>query len=417
MREIIMSSATHISDADAKRVFNISCIALIVTAMTFAIRAGILGDLGQEYGLNGKELGWIASMAFLGFPLATMFGGILYNAIGAKKIVWLAFIGHALGLILTVFADGFWGLMISTFLVGFANGLVEAGCNPIIAQLFPDNKTTMLNKFHVWFPGGIVIGSLASAGMSSMGLGWEAQVSVILIPTIIYGVMMLGFTFPEIESENDDTLINLKGLLNPIYIFLIICMTVTAISEFGPGQWINQILGSSGAHPMLILALVTGIMALGRYFAGPLVHKLSPPGVLLASAVLTTLGLYLMAQLQGGSVYIAAVVFAAGVTYFWPTMIGCAAEYTPKTGALGMSLLGGAGMFSVSMWNPVIGGWIDSAKAEAAATGLTGSALEIATGQAALSNLILFPIFLIIIFSGFFVYMKKKQKITIDSSI
>jgi MFS family permease len=404
-----MSSVENISEKDAKRVFNISCIALIVTAMTFAIRAGILGELGVEYGLTAKELGWIASMAFLGFPLATMFGGVLYNAIGAKKIVWLAFIGHALGLLLTVLADGFWGLMISTFLVGFANGLVEAGCNPLIVKLFPDNKTTMLNKFHVWFPGGIVIGSLISAGMTSMGFGWEAQVSVILIPTIIYGAMMFGFTFPEVEDETDDTVANLKSLFSPIYIFLILCMTVTAISEFGPGQWINQILGASGAHPMLILALVTGIMAVGRYFAGPLVHKLSPPGVLLASAILTTLGLYLMAQLQGSAVYFAAVVFAAGVTYFWPTMIGCSAEYTPKTGALGMSLLGGAGMFSVSLWNPVIGGWIDSAKAEAAATGLSGNELALATGQAALSNLILFPIVLIVAFSGLFFYMRKQS--------
>ena len=174
-------SDTGVSEQVAKRIFNLSCIALIVTAMTFAIRAGILGELGEQYGLSGKELGWIASMAFLGFPLATTLGGVLYNAIGAKKLVWLAFIGHAIGLALTIVADGFWGLMISTFLVGFANGLVEAGCNPIIAQLYPNNKTTMLNKFHVWFPGGIVIGSLVSAGMTKIGLGWEAQVATMLI--------------------------------------------------------------------------------------------------------------------------------------------------------------------------------------------------------------------------------------------
>ena len=110
-----MNAVTNISDEVAKRVFRISCIALIVTAMTFAIRAGILGDLGEQYGLSGEELGWITTMAFWGFPLAMIFGGALYNAIGAKLIVWLAFIGHALGLALTIIADGFWGLMISSF--------------------------------------------------------------------------------------------------------------------------------------------------------------------------------------------------------------------------------------------------------------------------------------------------------------
>lgn len=404
-----MNATTTISENDAKRVFRISCIALIVTAMTFAIRAGILPELGQKYGLTGEELGWIASMAFLGFPLAMIFGGALYNAIGAKLIVWLAFIGHALGLILTIVADGFWGLMISTFLVGFANGLVEAGCNPIIAQLYPNNKTAMLNRFHVWFPGGIVIGSLVSAAMTKLGLGWEAQVATMLIPTAIYGVMMLGFTFPKLNTEDDSTSGNLKALFNPIYLFLIVCMTMTAVSEFGPGQWINKILEASGATPMLILALITGIMAVGRFYAGPLVHKLSPPGVLLVSAILASLGLFLMTQLQGTSVYFAAVVFALGITYFWPTMIGCTSEYTPKTGALGMSLMGGAGMFAVGIWNPIIGSWIDSAATEAKAAGLTGNELALASGQAALNNLIVFPLALIVIFAGFYWLMRKTQ--------
>jgi MFS family permease len=404
-----MDVTANISEKDAKRIFRISCIALIVTSMTFAIRAGILGDLGQQYGLSGKELGWIASMAFLGFPVAMIFGGILYNAIGAKLIIWFAFIGHALGIVLTIFADGFWGLMISTFLIGIANGLVEAGCNPIIAQLYPNNKTTMLNRFHVWFPGGIVIGSLVSAGMAQMGLGWEAQVATMLIPTAIYGIMMLGFEFPEFNQAENSTRSNLKGLLNPIYLFLIVCMTMTAVSEFGPGQWINQILSASGAQPMLILALITGIMAIGRFYAGPLVHKLSPAGVLFVSAILTSLGLFLMTQLQGSAVYFAAVVFALGVTYFWPTMIGCTSEYTPKTGALGMSLMGGAGMFAVGMWNPVIGGWIDSAAKEAEIAGLTSNDLAMASGQAALNNLLYFPLALIVIFGGFYWFMRKKK--------
>ena len=403
-----MNAVTDISEKDAKRVFNISCIALIVTAMTFAIRAGILGDLGEQFGLSGTELGWITTMAFWGFPLAMIFGGALYNAIGAKLIVWLALIGHALGIVLTIIADGFWGLMISTFLVGFANGLVEAGCNPIIAQLYPNNKTAMLNKFHVWFPGGIVIGSLVSAGMTQLGLGWEVQVATMLIPTAIYGFMMFGFTFPKLETEDDSTSGNLKALIHPIYIFLAACMTMTAVSEFGPSQWINQILEASGATPMLILALITGIMAVGRFYAGPLVHKLSPPGVLFASAVLAALGLFLMTQLTGTAVYIAAVVFALGITYFWPTMIGCTTEYTPKTGALGMSLMGGAGMFAMGWWSPVIGGWVDSATASAEAAGLAGTEAALTAGHEVLNNLIMFPLVLVVLFGGFYFVIRKK---------
>src|SRR5690606_1660452 len=115
------------------------------------IRAGILTELGGQFSLSDTQLGWVNSMAFLGFPVATMIGGLIYNLIGPKKLVVLAFVCHMLGLALTITAGGFWGLLISTFLIGFANGLVEAGCNPLIADIYHDNKTTMLNKFHVWF--------------------------------------------------------------------------------------------------------------------------------------------------------------------------------------------------------------------------------------------------------------------------
>jgi MFS family permease len=293
--------------------------------MTFAIRAGILGELGEQFGLSGTQLGWVNAMAFLGFPVATMLGGIIYNVIGAKKLVALAFICHLGGLLLTITADGFWGLLISTFLIGFANGSVEAGCNPLIAQMYPKNTTTMLNRFHVWFPGGIVIGALASNAMTSVGLNWQWQVSLILIPTIVYGVMVVKSQFPQFDSQENSTATNVKNLISPLYLFLIVCMTITAITEFGTQQWIEQILGSSGASPMVILALITGLMALGRFFAGPIVHKFSPTGVLLGSAIFSTLGIFLMSQAQGDAIYFAAAMFALGVTYFWPTMIGCVA--------------------------------------------------------------------------------------------
>lgn len=124
----------------------------------------------------------------------------------------------------------------------------------------------------------------------------------------------------------------------------------------------QKILGNSGAEPMLILAMITGIMALGRYFAGPLIHKLNPIGVLLMSAIITTFAVYAMSVADGSLIYPAAILFALGVCYFWPTMIGFVSEYLPKTGALGMSLVGGAGMFATGIWQPVIGGWLDSEK-------------------------------------------------------
>lgn len=398
---------------DKLKIFSLCCIALTVTSMTFAIRAGILAQLGTDFGLSDTELGWVNAMAFLGFPVATIIGGAIYNAIGARQLIALAFVSHLLGIMLTMSADGFWGLLISTFLIGFANGSVEAGCNPLIAEIYPERKVTMLNRFHVWFPGGIVIGALASNVMSAYGFSWQWQVAVILLPTFIYGVLLLRSQFPEFDRAMYSTFSNMKNLFSPLYLALVVCMTLTATAELGTQQWIERILGASGASPMLILALITGLMAIGRFFAGHLVKRFSPTGILFWSAVFSTLGIFMMSQVQGSLVYLAAILFAIGVTYFWPTMLGCVAEYTPKTGALGMSLIGGAGMFAVSIWNPVIGSWIDDAKALAEAQNLVTLQAELFAGQVVLGNLLMFPLILIGAFALLNFFIEKQKKIVV----
>ena len=186
-------------------------------------------------------------------------------------------------------------------------------------------------------------------------------------------------------------------------------MTLTAATEFSTTQWVEKILGGSGAQPLLVLALVTGIMALGRFFAGPIVHRLNPVGVLWGSAVVSTIGIYLLATVSGGLVYVAAIVFALGITYFWPTMIGFTGEYLPKTGALGMSLVGGAGMFSMSIWNPVIGGWLDKAALAGEAAGLTGAEAEVAAGREVLSTMGIIPAILIALFAVLWFWVGRRQ--------
>jgi len=390
------------------RLFLGSCVALVVTAMTFAIRAGILNNLGIEFELTDTQLGWITSMAFFGFPIATIIGGPLYNTLGPRMLGYFAFFSHVLGLVLTALSTGFWGLFISTFLIGFANGMVEAAFNPMIADMFPDKRTTMLNRFHVWFPGGIVIGSLAGLAMESMS--WQTQILIMLVPTAIYGFLFFGQKFPEHRKEmGGSTLDNLKAMGNPLYIFILVCMFLTATTELGTQQWVERLLGSAGAEPLLVLAMVTGLMAVGRFFAGPVVHTLNPTGMLWGSAILSTIGIYMMSTSEGSMIYVSAIVFALGVMYFWPTMIGFVADYIPESGALGMSIMGGAGMFATSLFQPVIGSWLDTARAAATESGLAADAVELAAGQATLSKIAYLPMGLVVLFGILFFYMRGKK--------
>ena len=396
------------SASQRNKIFFACCLSLMVTAMTFAIRAGILSELSSDFAFSDTQLGWINSMAFLGFPVATILGGLIYNQVGAKNLLLIAFIGHLLGLILTIFSGGFWGLLISTFCIGFANGSVEAGANPLIADMYHHNKTTMLNKFHVWFPGGIVIGALIVFTMTRIGIPWQWQIAIMLIPTLTYGYLVSSQAFPPIQNSEISTSTNIRSLFSPLYIFMLLCMTLTATTELGTQQWVERILGDSGAHPMLILAMVTGLMAVGRYFAGPMVHLLNPAGLLLAGSLVAAIGIYLMSISSGAAVYLAALLFALGVMYFWPTMLGFISEYQAKTGAMGLSLIGGLGMFSVSIWNPIIGHWLDTAREQATAKGAALGAVDLIAGQATLAKLALFPCALVVLFGLLFFYMRSR---------
>lgn len=399
------------------RLFYGSCFALITTALSFSIRAGILPQLGTELGLSATELGSINSMWFFGFPISMIIGGLIYHQVGGKIIMQFAFFAHAVGIIMTIFASSFMGLMISTFLIGLGNGCTEAACNPMIADAYQGNTMSkMMNRFHMWFPGGIVIGSLISYFMTGAGMSWQSQIWIILVPTLIYAYLFWGQDWPKAKVAEAGTLMgNLKAMLSPLFIFMMVCMWFTAQTEFGPTQWVELILKSSGAAPMLVLALITGTMAVARYFGGEAVHQFNTTGVLLGSAVLAALGLFLFTQLTGPIVYGVAIIFALGVAYFWPNMIGFIADYIPKSGALGMSVVGAIGMLSSYFMQPIIGSWIDANKAIGESQGLTGNALELFTGQETLTTMLAFPGVLIVMFSILYFWMKDKKKSHVEA--
>ena len=407
-----MESSTANPNVNANRLFYASCFALITTAFSFSIRAGILPQLSEELSLTGEQLGFINSMWFLGFPLAMIVGGLIYHKVGGKAIMQFAFFAHALGIILTIYSGSYIGLLISTLLIGLGNGCTEAACNPMIADAYQGSRMSkMLNRFHMWFPGGIAIGSLLSKFMTDGGLSWETQIWIILIPTIIYAFLFFGQPWPKAKVEEAATLSgNFKSVLSPLFLFIAFCMTLTAISEFGPNQWVGLILSKSGANPMIILALTAGLMAITRYFGGDFVKKFDQSGVLLGSAILATIGVYLFSTQTGAMAYVAAIFFAFGIALFWPNMIGFVADKIPKSGALGMSIIGAIGMFMTGAVQPVIGGWIDSDLAKAAREGFTGDELELVAGQMTLEKLTLFPGVLIILFTILFFWMKNRKK-------
>lgn len=433
-------------NVNQKRLFVASCLALLVTAMTFAIRAKIEGVFSTDYGLTKEQIGYAFGPAFWGFAVAMFLGGFIIDIVKTKNILRMAFGLHLVGIILLLFANSMISLFIANVFIGLGNGSVEAACNPLVSTLFPEKKTKMLNRFHVWFPGGIVIGGvLAWLLMDLIGLRWEILVSLLFIPLAIYGYIFWGQQIPETERVSsgvtykemlrnvgapftiiatvvlmiffasvpslkinfqsiypyiavavivvmviiEGRLVNKIFLLFPLVLF---CMLLTASTELGTTQWINALLQTNGISPMIILVVVTGIMAVGRFFAGGLVHRLNPTGVLLSSAVIATVGLLLLSVANGAAMtLLSAAVFAVGVCYFWPTMIGVASEYIPQSGALGMSILGGAGFVATSMVLPIM-----------------GKSIETSGPQITLRNMSVLPVILIFAFVALSIIIRTK---------
>lgn len=401
--------------------FMASCIALIVTAMSFAIRGDTIAQMTAQFKLSNAEIGWIAATASWGFTLSMIIGGPLCDVLGMGRMVVAAVIGHAIGILATIFAPDFWTLFFGTLVFGIANGFVEAACNPLIATLYPEEKIKRLNLFHVWFPGGIVIGGVLSYLITRQGIGgdsgWKLKFGAMLIPLVVYAAMFLGRKFPQTErrASGVTTGAMFKECLRPFFLLFVFCMLLTAITELGPQQWFPNILTlTTGIQGILFLIWITGLMAVGRMFAGPVVHKLSPVGLLIASSVLSAIGLYAISKADSAApAFIAATVFALGVCFYWPTMLGVVNERFPKTGALGLAVMGGAGSLSSGLIQPYIGSTYDRVAAETA--GMTAQQYAASAGQippqalaeggrAALLQVVALPIILTVIFTGIYLY-------------
>jgi len=383
---------------NAKRLFIMSSVALITTAMTFAIRAQLMNVWETEFDLSAKNIALAVGTAFWGFTLAQFIGGPLVDLLGIKRFVRIAFLLHVIGIVATIFAFNFWSLFLGTLFIGIGNGSVEAGCNPLVATIFPNDKTKMLNRFHVWFPGGIVIGSIVSyLIMDVMQWHWSILVATLIVPLVIYGVLMWGQKFPNTERVKMG--ISYKGMwkaiFKPIFLIMLFAMLLTAATELTTGQRISSLLEGTGTKPILVLAFINGIMALGRGFAGPIVKKINTTGMLMFSAVVSMIGLLLMSYFSGAvATFLSAGVFAIGVCFFWPTMLGFVSEKMPETGALGLSIFGGAGMLSTSIFLPISGALTDGG----------------ASGMEILRYTAILPAILIIIFSVVFATMRKQER-------
>ena len=341
-----------------RRLFLGICLALIPTGASFALVSNILIPLKQQFILTNYQVGLIGGAALWGMAISLLVMGPLLEGFGLKNGARLAFAGHLIGITLMISAasrvgdpSAFWLLMAGAATLAAGNGMIEVTGNPLVAALFPDEKTKRLNWFHAFFPIGIVLGGLAGFGLTTWGGrfgNWPWQLAVIYLPIVIYGVMVLPQRFPKTENAAAGVPVGEMfryTLTNPLFLLMLAMMAITTSMELGPMRWIPSVLQAGGFHGILVLVWISGWMVVLRSLAGHAVERLQPSGMLVLAALLTSTGLLLLSFVTGTwGAFAAATVFAWGVAFFFPTMVGSVSERMPRTGSLGIVLTAGIGL-------------------------------------------------------------------------
>ena len=406
-----MSNKTTNAGAPDMKLFYACFVALVTTSFGFTLRSIVgLPAWGKQFNLTQTQLGEIAGVGLWPFAISIVLFSLIVDKIGYKTAMIFAFVCHITSAFLTIFATGYWSLYIGTFFLALGAGIVESVVNPVVATMFPREKTKWLNILHAGWPGGIVLGGMIALLMGE-GTRWEYKIALIFVPAITYGILMFfrkfpinervqaGVSYKEMLQEvgaigalaivsmivfqlGAPTLFNwsltlkiilvlgvsvlfglyTKSLGQPLFIILLLIMIPLATTELGTDSWITDLMTPAmsdlGMQAGWVLVYTSAIMFVLRFFAGPLVHKFSPLGLLAICSVIAAIGLYLLSASAGVMILVAATIYGLGKTFFWPTMLGVVAERFPKGGALTLNITGGMGMIAAGVIGAGVLGFI-----------------------------------------------------------
>ena len=406
-------SNEHVSNEgiapNAKRLLWAGFMAIFAAGMGFGIRGGIFDNWGSEFGFTATQLGAIGGAGFTGFCFGIIIGGVICDKIGYSKLVIAAFALHVLSAVVTFMANtpanAYQMLTIGMFIFAFANGTLEAVANPLVATLFPKNRTHFLNILHASWPAGIVAGAAVGWVLDDkMNVHWKVQLALYLVPTVIYGFMFLGQHMPKSEASQKGAnlgemlkdvgligaavacyllsmfvsgpLASLFGMasfpesvgygvglalligvgvltkfsIGSVVLFvLFLTHALVGAVELGTDGWIANITGNmfSSEQGKWLLIWTSTVMFSLRFCAHFIETKLglSPVALLLVCSVLACVGLQMTSGVQTvGMAFVALTIYAIGKTFFWPTMLAVASDRFPRTGAVAISIMGGVGM-------------------------------------------------------------------------
>jgi MFS family permease len=353
----------------------------------------------------------------IGYKIAMIYSFVSYLAYAALAMMAYSSIHGVTGnALIAAQKHGYQLLYWGSIILGLGNGSVEAYANPIVATMFSSDKTKWLNRLHAGWPGGLVLGGLCTIALADTP-DWRITLGLILIPAFVFFFILASLKFPKSEREQAGVgylemlkelgafgalvgfglvfaqlgqvfgwssslvwgltgavvaifAISTKSFGRFILAFLIVIMMPQATTELGTDGWITSLMQTpmqaAGHNPAWVLVYTSAIMVVLRFSAGPLIHKLSPLGLLAACSALAAIGLAALSKTSGAgmfTIFAAATLYGIGKTFFWPTILGLTSEQCPKGGALTLNAMGGIGMLAVGILGAPFIGYLQESSA------------------------------------------------------
>ncbi|MDF1756154.1 MAG: MFS transporter [Verrucomicrobiales bacterium] len=402
------------TEAGNKKLFWACFVALVATSFVFGLRANIIGDWQSDFGLTEADKGTILGVGLWPFAISIVVFSLIIDYIGYKTAAFCAMACHVASLCFTLMASGPTALYWSVFLIAIANGIVESFINPVVATAFKTEKAKWLNILHAGWPAGLALGALTAILLGDAN--WHIKYAMCFIPVVIYAIMIIPCKFPVNERVEANVpyremlgqvgaigffiisfllifgVVQIAASLNPgftlsypvmaiisgiiaaiagvmtkslghwMFILILITMGPLATTELGTDSWMPDLLGAdfSPAQAGWIFIGVSVVMTILRFCAGPIVHKFSPIGLLVISAIIAIIGLLFLSKASAMMVLVAAGVYALGKTFLWSTTLGLVAEQFPKGGALTLNGVSAVGVLGMGiLGTPIMGGLQD----------------------------------------------------------
>ncbi|HEX4273762.1 MAG TPA: MFS transporter [Bryobacteraceae bacterium] len=424
------SSVDRLAAYNKTRLFVVSLLALFTAGVGASLRSNIASDLQRIFfdpidkAHSAEMIGSVLGVPFLGYAFTIAIGSPLLDAIGMGILLPMSGVLFIAGTLIILFAGSlatgagvYTAIWAGAVVTGIGWGLVETVINPLTTTLYPEDKTARLNTLHAWWPGGLIAGGLFGIWMGAMGQSWQVKLAAVMIPAALVVVLCIGVKFPPTERVASGYSMGsmFKELLKPMFLVLFCSMFLTAASELAPGQWVDLALTRTvGMRGIWLLVYVSGLMFVMRHFAGAVVHKLSPIGLLWFSCVLASAGLFALSVANSPVTgLLAATVWGTGVCYMWPTMLATAAERFPRGGALLIGLMGTAGTLSITFVLPAMGQIFDAKKVAVAGSTAAFNALQAGpelervlgiAAQASFRAVAVLPAILLVVFGTIWLY-------------